>query len=87
MKRFFEFAKDLCVWGLSLSTTLICALSGVGIFVIGSFIAVAFYVVGIFALLAILPIALIIVLFVLILQPHGNSGKLGGEEDGNYESC
>ena len=85
MKRFFEFVKDLCVCGLSISAALICPLFGVGIFVIGSFIAVAFYVVGIFALLAILPVTLILVLFVLSLQPHGNSGKLEGEEDG--KSC
>ena len=85
MKRFFEFAKDLIAWGLSLSTVLICALFGAGISVIGSFIAVTFYVVGIFALLAIIPIALILVLFVLIIEPSGNSRKLEGEEDG--KSC
>ena len=85
MKRFFEFAKDLCAWALSISTALICALFGAGALVIGSFIAVTFYVVGIFALLAIVPVALVIVLFVLIIEPSGNSGKLGGEEDG--KSC
>ena len=85
MKRFFEFAKDLCVWALSISTVLICALFGVGLSVIGGLFAVAFYVVGIFALLAIVPVSLVIVLFVLIIEPSGNSGKLEGEEDG--KSC
>lgn len=85
MKRFFEFAKDLCVWALSLSTALICALFGAVALVIGSFIAVSFYVVGIFALLAIVPVALVIVLFVLIIEPSGNSGKLEGDDNG--KSC
>ena len=85
MKRFFEFAKDLCAWPLSISAVLIFALFGAGISVIGSFIAVTFHVVGIFALLAIVPVALVIVLFVLIIEPSGNSGKLGGEEGG--KSC
>ena len=78
MKRFFEFAKDLCAWALSISTVLICALFGVGLSVIGGLFAVALYVVGIFALLAIVPVALVIVLFVLIIEPSGNSGKLKG---------
>ena len=82
MKRFFEFAKDLCAWALSISTVLICALFGAGISVIGSFIALTFYVVGIFALLAIVPVALVIVLFVLIIEPSGNSGKLEGDGNG-----
>lgn len=82
MKRFFEFVKDLITWGLSLSTVLIYILLGVGTLVIGSVIPVVFYAVGIFALLVIIPIALIIVLFVLLVKPHGNSGKLEGEEDG-----
>ena len=85
MKRFFEFAKDLCAWALSISTVLICALFGVGLSVIGGLFAVAFYVVGIFALLAIVHVALVIVLFVLIIEPPGNSGKLGGDGDG--KSC
>ena len=78
MKRFFEFAKDLCAWALSISTVLICALFGVGLSVIGGLFAVAFYVVGIFALLAIVPVAFVIVLCVLIIEPSGNSGKLKG---------
>lgn len=85
MKRFFEFVKDLVTWGLSLSTVLVYTLFGVGTLVIGSVIPVVFYVMGIFALLLIVPAALIIVLFVLIVQPHGNSGKLEGEED--EKSC
>lgn len=76
MKRFFEFVKDLIAWGLSLSTVLVYSLFGVGTLVIGSVIPVVFYVVGIFALLLIVPIALIIVLFALIIKPHGNSGEL-----------
>lgn len=82
MKRFFEFAKDLCKWGLSLSAVLLCSCFGVGLSVIGGLFAVAFYVVGIFALLAIVPVALVIVLFVLIIEPPGNSGKLEGDGDG-----
>ena len=85
MKRFFEFAKDLIAWGLSLSAVLLCSCFGVGLSVIGGLFAVAFYVVGIFALLAIVPVALVIVLFVLIIEPPGNSGKLEGEEYG--KSC
>lgn len=76
MKRFFEFVKDLIAWGLSLSTVLVCTLFGVGTLVIGSVIPVVFYVVGIFALLLIVPIALIIVLFALIIEHHGNSEEL-----------
>lgn len=82
MKRFFEFTKDLGAWALSISTVLICALFGVGLSVIWGLFAVAFYVVGIFALLAIVPVALVIVLFVLIIEPSGNSGKLEGNGDG-----
>lgn len=82
MKRFFEFAKDLCKWGLSISTVLICSCFGVGLSVIGGLIAVTFYVVGIFALLVIVPIVLVIVLFALIIEPSGNSGELKGEKDG-----
>ena len=85
MKRFFEFAKDLCKWGLSLLAVLLCSCFGVGLSVIGGLFAVAFYVVGIFALLAIVPIALILVLFVLVIQPNGNSGKLKGDDNG--KSC